>query len=191
MNGDRVNSALLELIGSAQKIQVFPGVVKSVDRTINTCEVVPIDEGATFYNVRLRAAIVENPKSTLLIIPKVNSTVLVGIIANDDRQCFICDYSEIEEVIVEGVQKVSINSASLFLNGDKYASLKGQETIDEIKKLNAQVQALILVLSGAPIPEPGNGSPSALQAALSTALSNKSAGVFENLTNSKVKHGDD
>lgn len=53
----------------------------------------------------------------------------------------------------------------------------------------AVVQALLGVISGAPIPEPGNGSPSAFQAALAVALS--AAGGAPTSLTSKIIEGSD
>lgn len=45
-----------------------------------------------------------------------------------------------------------------------------QKTFDELKKINDYLARYDLIVTGPSIPEPGNGSPSAFQAALSAAL---------------------
>jgi hypothetical protein len=53
----------------------------------------------------------------------------------------------------------------------KYNELK--ENYDKTKEV---LDSILTILNGAPIPEPGNGAPSALQTALSSALAGKSTG---------------
>jgi phage baseplate assembly protein V len=48
----------------------------------------------------------------------------------------------------------------------------------EINAKNEVVDAIMGVLNGAPVTEPGNGSPSALQAALSSAIAGKNQGKW-------------
>lgn len=68
--------------------------------------------------------------------------------------------------------------------------VKAKELKAQLDKTNAVVQALLTVLTGASIPEAGNGAPSSLQAALKLALTGKSVGSFDDLESKKVFHGD-
>lgn len=75
------------------------------------------------------------------------------------------------------------------LNGSDFGGLI------KIEELKMQLQKNTVILNGilgtlkAPIPEPGNGAPSAFQGALIAAVGTMQAGDFSNIENKKVKHG--
>jgi phage gp45-like len=82
------------------------------------------------------------------------------------------------------------NKGDLELNGtDKGGLVKVQELQRQLNKNNQLLQTLLAVVRGTPISEAGNGSPSALQAALATALGSAEVGDFSNLASHKVFHG--
>jgi hypothetical protein len=54
-------------------------------------------------------------------------------------------------------------------NAAEFVAL-ADKTLTELNKIKTYLQGIHTVLTGAPIPEPGNGSPSALQTALSVAV---------------------
>jgi len=64
--------------------------------------------------------------------------------------------------------------------------LLGTITQTEIDKTNNLLQNLITIINGSPIPEPGSGSPSALQTALAAAISGQSLGDFSNIKSEKT-----
>ena len=75
------------------------------------------------------------------------------------------------------------------INGNDYGGLvKIEELKTQLQKNTAILQGLLGALK-APITEPGNGSPSAFQAALITAIGALQAGNFSNIENKKVVHG--
>ena len=75
------------------------------------------------------------------------------------------------------------------INGNDYGGLiKIEELKTQLQKNTAILQGLLGTLK-APITEPGNGSPSAFQAALITAIGALQAGNFSNIENKKVAHG--
>lgn len=86
-----------------------------------------------------------------------------------------------------------LTADKLSLNGDGAGGLiKIKELKTEWDKNKAILDGLIQVLAGPPIVEPGNGSPSALQASLKGAVAGKQTGVFKpSFENKKVMHGDD
>lgn len=91
----------------------------------------------------------------------------------------------------EGAFIVARNDGTCELNGSSFGGIvKAQQLSTELAKNNAILTALLAVISGVPIPEPGNGAPSSLQAALAIAAAGKAVGDFSQLENSKVKHGD-
>tara|TARA_R110002020_G_scaffold54690_3_gene152270 strand:- start:4150 stop:4848 length:699 start_codon:yes stop_codon:yes gene_type:complete len=82
-----------------------------------------------------------------------------------------------------------INQQVLELNGNNLGGLIDIEELKtELQKINDQLSAIKQVVS-APIPEPGNGSPSALAVALNSSLSPLTNPTYTNIENDKVKHG--
>ena len=56
--------------------------------------------------------------------------------------------------------------------------------------MKALLDSIVSVINAVPvILEPGNGNPSALQAALKTAVTGKTTGSFSGVINERVKHG--
>jgi hypothetical protein len=92
-----------------------------------------------------------------------------------------------------GDMSLQLTTDKLSLNGDGAGGLiKIKELKPEWDKNKAILDGLIQVLSGPPVPEPGNGGPSALQASLKGAVAGKQTGVFKpSFENKKVMHGDD
>lgn len=71
------------------------------------------------------------------------------------------------------------------INAGSEAMVKGDELKTELDKTNTLLQSLIDIIKGASIPEPGNGSPSALQIALATAIGTKTLGDYSDIKSEK------
>jgi hypothetical protein len=153
-------------------IIVEPATVLSVDVDQLTCVVQLLDE-TEIPDVRLKAGI-DGITDGLLQFPKVESVVLVGMIGNKINTRFVILYSEVDEV--------------RFFNGENGGLVIWPNTKTELDKVKDLLTAIVNVLDGAPIPEPGSGAPSALQNALKTAITGKTLPSFEDLVNDKVKH---
>jgi len=81
-------------------------------------------------------------------------------------------------------------NGSVELMGKGYGGvIKVEELKTQLEKSNQILQALLTVVRGAPIPEPGNSSPSALQTALSSAFASLGVGNFSGIASDKVFHG--
>jgi len=97
-----------------------------------------------------------------------------------------------QQIFKVGEMSFEIKADKLLLNGETGGGLLN---IIELKAAwdqnKAILDALLGVANGAPVNEPGNGSPSALQITLKTALTGKQSGKFEEstLVNKKVMHG--
>lgn len=154
------------------KVNTFEAVVLERDDAAMTVDVEPFEE-AELFDVRLKAAI-DNVTDGIVEFPKVGSTVLVGIIRNNVETCFILKCSEVDKIVING--------------GELGGLVNWPDVKAELEKNNAILEALINVLTGAPVAEPGNGSPSALQASLSGALEGKQVGDFEDKEDLKVTH---
>lgn len=79
------------------------------------------------------------------------------------------------------------NDGSCELGGDTDNMVRYSILKEEYDKTKAVLDAILNILNGAPVNEPGNGSPSALQIALSTALSGLSTGDIEGSRINEVK----
>ena len=87
------------------------------------------------------------------------------------------------------VENNSVQEGEVIINGGNNGGMTITPTLRaELEKNNAILQALLNVINGAPIPEPGQGAPSALQSALSGAVTGRQVGDFSNIENDKVKH---
>ena len=82
--------------------------------------------------------------------PKVGSSVLCGVIGQDEDQCCVLKCSEVEKVVINGGQNGGL--------------INIQTLVEQLDKTNEVIEAITGVLTGSPIPEPGNGAASALQA---------------------------
>jgi len=131
--------------------------------------------GTLYPEVRKRAAIGEGDtsKKGIVITPVTGSSVIISRIGASD-ELFVEMFSEVESIVFDGG-----------VNGGLTITPK---LVQELNKNNTLLQAIITILSGSPIPEPGNGSPSALQTALKGAISGKELGDFSEIENSKIKH---
>lgn len=76
----------------------------------------------------------------------------------------------------------------IFHEGENSGMVKAPVLAEESNKDKAIIDAMLSVLNGAQIPEPGNGAPSALQIALKAALTGLESGQWETLENDKIKH---
>ena len=116
------------------------------------------------------------------------------------------DGFEISPVIADGGPDLKDGDAALYtesggwiicrdngaveLYGKNYGGLiKVEELKTQLAKNNQILQILLTIIRGAPVPEPGLGSPSALQAALAIALSTTAVGDFSQIESDKVFHG--
>jgi len=131
--------------------------------------------GTLYPEVRKRSAIGdgEDAKKGMVITPVSKSSVIVSRIGNSDEM-FVEMFSEVESIVFDGGE-----------NGGLTITPK---LVEELGKTNSLLQAFITVISGATVPEPGNGSPSALQIALKGAITGKQLGDYSEIENTKIKH---
>lgn len=95
-----------------------------------------------------------------------------------------------KECQIECEDNVILKADKIKINGDDLGGLiKIEELKKELQKNNIILEILLKICTSSPIPEAGNGSPSAFQSALMSALSGKQVGNFNNIENDKVLHG--
>jgi hypothetical protein len=93
-------SALRSLIDGRINVQTFVCTVVSVDKENDTCEVEPVNGDANLDEVRLKS-IIDTTESSIIIYPKIGSTVLVSIIEDNPNVAFVTMVSEFTEIIIE------------------------------------------------------------------------------------------
>lgn len=93
----RLRDNLMQMIVAGKEITIWQGIVKSVEGTTCTVTFGKLDvEG-----VRLRASLAEN-ESHLLIVPKVNTAVVVGSLSNDLSLLVVLAVDEVESITING-----------------------------------------------------------------------------------------
>lgn len=105
--------------------------------------------------------------------------------------------------IVATIKMLNSGNIEIETDGDCKLKTKGKTEINgsdyggliKIEELKAQLQKNTAILNGllgvlkVSVTEPGNGSPSAFQAALLSAIGTMQTGDFSNIENKKVVHG--
>jgi hypothetical protein len=112
--------------------QTITGKVKQVNLDNFTCDVVPDDGGAPLFDVRLQAMIDTNDKG-IVILPKLNTSVIIAQIGNDDNQWFVVQYTEIDKILVKS-PKFSLEANFTDDNNDGGTGVK--INIDNKMKIN-------------------------------------------------------
>ncbi len=153
-------------------IQTFPAVVveDSIDLDQLTCTVQPID-GAEIPEVRLKAA-VNGRKSGLVEIPVEGTSVLCGLIGNDDNTCFVLLIDEVDYC--------------MFNDGSKGGLINIQTLITNLNKTNEVVNVIKDALTNWPITPSDGGA--ALKTYFASHITGKAVGDFTAMEDTKVRH---
>ena len=141
--GEALNS-LIE--GSKRGVILVNGNVSEIDDTNYTCTVT-VGE-SQFYQVPLKILIGSRP--SIIGIPKDGTDCLMTFRDGNIQRPQLFSAHEYDKLFVT-CDDIEINGLSLKYN-------------------NLNITEMLNVITGTPINEPGNGSPSAFQQALSTAL---------------------
>ena len=115
-------AALHDFLIKRTTVQVLVAKVISVDISTETCDVEDL-LGHEYYNVRLRA---QEVSEGLLIVPKVNSNILMGSIGNSDVEHFVISHSEISSF------KVTVGNTQYEVDNQGFAIQKGGENLKAI-----------------------------------------------------------
>ena len=114
------------------------------------------------------------------------------MIENTEGDHYVSLDSDVEKgLLVQGnveVLKVDSTGDILFHEGKVSGMVNAVALKEQLGKNNELLEAIINIINGSPVNEPGNGSPSALQLALKNAILNKGLGDFSSIENEKVKH---
>ncbi len=188
---DNLNKAF-KVLGKAPII-VFSCTVVSIDESKKTIVAKDVDE-LEFTDIRLSAA--EDDKNSLLIIPKVDSSVLVAQIGNNLNTLFVVSVNEVEKVLgvvkeldVEDETgfKLHLKDGELKINGDQFGGLvKAPELKTQVDKNTAILRAIQqAVQSWNPVPEDGGSAFKGLISSI-TGMQRADLGSIQN---TKIKHG--
>lgn len=102
-------------------VQVVAGKVADIDESNATCTI-SIQGDPTRYDVQLRSIISNN--EGFVIIPELESYVLVGIINNNPVHSFIVAYSDIQKILIKNTKSITLEiSDTIKLNGNQYGGL--------------------------------------------------------------------
>ena len=128
---------------------VFPAVVKSVDKEEKT--IVIEYEELEYTDVRLSASI-DEATDKVILYPKINTSVLVGLIGNDENTLFVCDISEVESIagtIGDCVFEIDTNGYYLTRKGINVKDLLMEGFINQ-NRLNGELQKVMVSVGVTP-----------------------------------------
>jgi hypothetical protein len=147
-------------------------VAGSVDKSENTCDVERFEQ-PILHKCRLHS-VIGSAEKTMVVYPNEGANVLVVLVNNSPTDGYVVACDDIDEVV--------------FMNGENGGLTITPKLVEELGKTNQLLTGLIDIINGTQITEPGNGSPSALQAALKGAITGKALGDYSEIENEKIKH---
>jgi hypothetical protein len=184
---EKIRKAIQMIAGThVPSVKTFTATVIEVTESEYTCTVQSGED--TPYIARLKAVLEVENTDGFILIPAKHSEVIVTEI--NIGEYAVIGYSKIEKILLktESTQIAMNKNGIVFNEGNFGGMIKIQELKSELDKINQILQAILSVISGAPVTEPGNGNPSALQQALNSVLAGKLLPTYANIENNKVKH---
>jgi hypothetical protein len=176
MNG--VNDYVERMVKRSVPNQVVLAKVENVDAEGYACEV-SIEGRPNRLKVRIRS-VIDGSQEGVLILPKVGSFVLVGLINNNPNSNYIVSFSEVDDIWLQ--------SPTIKLNGDANGGLVQIEyLLERLNSLEDILADLILKYDAHTHPVPKPAGPTGLPAVLSAQAPGKT--VRADLENDKVTHG--
>lgn len=188
-----IKKAIQQMAGKAL-MQTYLCKVVSVNN--HTCECEPVTGGANFLDVRLRS-VVDNGTGGLILKPKVDSIVIIGLLENNEATAFVIGYSDIELLYFksDGGMTFEVKEDVVKINGDDFNGLvklkELKDNLDALKQFveamnNALPTAFNAILPTAPAPFVASGALGATT--YQTSMASKQI-IFKDMENTKVKHG--
>jgi hypothetical protein len=172
---------------------IIEGFIESVDESSFTCSVnVPTknpdgsNTDCLYSDVPLK--ILKESQAGILEIPKVGTDCLLCFRDNNIQRPQLFQVNEVDKYLIKiGSQTLQITTNGFIFNASSVGAVKADILKAQSNKDKAILDALLGVINGTPINEPGNGSPSALQAALTSVLASLQSGTWDTLENDKIK----
>lgn len=182
-----LREAIKQIVKQELSEQLLIGTVKSVDEQKHTCVIEPVNDGVDYYSVRLSAN-----KQGMIIIPKIGSFVVLGMLENQSNNYMILGYTEIKKLKIttenNGTMELT-DLGEIFLNGNNLGGLvKWLNLKIELEKEKVRVDTIIQAFQTAPTAAQDGGA--TFKTGLVTATSALTAPSYNNLENTKVKHGE-
>lgn len=169
---NQMNIAELIRALSSKKSHNLLAEVISVDKVNKTLKVKVETANGEYEIPNVNAKSILTKSNNIIIgWPKKGSMVLIAQIEDSDDFVLLIT-EEIEEV---------------YLVGNKYSLVKGEELKKEIEKTNEVLDLIVSAFnSWTVVPNDGGA---ALKALISSVLTGKTTGQFNNILNDQVKHG--
>lgn len=186
---EEIRKATRAIVSDMIPLTVQWAKVDSIDKDNGTMNAIGLDDDLPFEDVLLSIN-----STGILTIPVIGSKVLIGMIENSDMNAVLLMAEQINSYLItikNGFKMHLKDDGTATINGDGFGGLtKTPELISQLNKNNKILSGIISVINNpSPIPEPGNGAPSALQAALKASIAGKVMGDFSNIENKTIKHG--
>jgi hypothetical protein len=128
-----LQDALMNFVKSKNILTVFPAQVLSVDENEATCTVE--DGDIELYDVRLKS-LIDTSLQRVLVIPKVESSVLVANIGNSENAFVVIAVADVEKIIGKiGTTEFLVDSGGYNLkrNGQDFKGVLNA-LFDELKQ---------------------------------------------------------
>lgn len=173
-----IDELIQALVKPLIEVQSYPAEVVSVDTDNETCKVKPIGNRSERGDVRL-TGVIKNKNSRHMLVPKVGSAVVVGIMDNNPRMRFLQQYSEIEKIVIDCEEVV-------YNDGNNGGLVNWPDAKAELDKEKARVDAIIRVLTTWSV-TPNDGGAALLTLANSQLTALQKAD-YDNKEDTKIKH---
>lgn len=158
---------------------VTDGTVVDVDTEKFTVNIQVGDSpDAVLFNVPIK--VLKGSQASVIAMPKIGSACTFSFRDGNMGRPQLVDVDQVQDFYITTAGNTIFNAGTLG-GMVKARELQTQSNLD--KEI---LQAMLDILTGPPIDEPGNGAPSALQIALRAALIGKSPGTWDNLENPKI-----
>jgi hypothetical protein len=161
--------------------------VISIDKSKQTAELQPINDGAPLLDCRLKPVIDEQEQG-IIIYPAIQSVVIAAKLDNSDDY-FVCSIANFESVLISitDIFKLELKAdGTLELNGGTLGGLVNlHELVTEIQKLNRFLAAIKQTFTTW-TPVLGDGG-AALKIAMNVALATQQVADTSKLSNDKIK----
>ncbi|HBI39658.1 MAG TPA: hypothetical protein DDY16_01740 [Tenacibaculum sp.] len=141
-----LQSAFMEFLKIPE--MVFAAKVTAVNKEEKTITVT--DEGISYPDVRLSSVI--NGNNKVIVYPEPNTSVLVGLIGNDENTLFVCSVDTVESI--EGV----IGECKFLIDNNGYHLTKRGLNVKDLlvdgfenqNKLNKELQKVVVSIGVTP-----------------------------------------
>lgn len=117
MTKSDTREALKDFVKGILKDPCLTCIVKSVDENKRTITVYSERDKVEYFDVRLMALADEEAGKGILVLPKVGSEVIIGMIDGVDTMYFVAGYSEVDSVeFTIGNMKLKMDSSGFVFN---------------------------------------------------------------------------